>query len=82
MKEKNVALMILCVVVIIAIVGLVLMFSNTASARAYQTYPGGVMHQTTVKESPGMPMQSYRAPLEVEQSMPGYRTPYQTAYAK
>jgi hypothetical protein len=82
MEEKNVALMILCVVVIIAIVGLVLMFSNTASARVLQPYPGGVVQPTYVTESPGMPMQAYRSQLEVEQAMPDYETPYQTAYAK
>ena len=81
MEEKNVALVMLCVVVIIAIVGLVLIFSSTASARVQAPYPGGVIHQQTVKESPGMPMQPHRAPLEIEPGMPYYQTPYKTAYA-
>jgi len=76
MEEKNVALVMLCVVVIIAIVGLVLIFSSTASARVQAPYPGGVIHQQTVKESPGMPLEPYRAPLEVEQGLPGYVPPY------
>ena len=57
MEEKSVALVILGVVVIIAIVGLVLLFSTSATARSNQPYPGGVIQQTPpVQESPGMPL--------------------------
>ena len=76
MEEKSVALVMLCVVVIIAIVGLVLIFASTASARVQAPYPGGVIYQSAVTESPGMPIQQYRTPLEVEPAMPDYTPPY------
>ena len=59
MEEKNIAMVVLGIVAILAIIGLVLMFQTVktgeaASARANQPYPGGVALPTSrLIESPG-----------------------------
>jgi len=56
MEEKNIALCILGVIAIIALVGLILIFTaektgaTTAGKQFHYVYPGGVMH--TVQEQP------------------------------
>jgi len=53
MEEKNIALCILGVIAVIAIVGLVLLFTaEQAGAKQMMEYPGGVMHTSTVYEKP------------------------------
>ncbi len=54
MEEKNIALCILGVIAIIAIVGLILLFTaQQAGAVARTPYPGGVVAQPVVDERPG-----------------------------
>jgi hypothetical protein len=53
MEEKNIALCILGVIAVIAIVGLILLFTaEQAGAKQMIEYPGGVMHTSTVYERP------------------------------
>ena len=53
MEEKNIALCILGVIAVIAIVGLILLFTaEQAGAKQMVEYPGGVMHTSTVYERP------------------------------
>jgi len=59
MEEKNIAMVVLGIVAILAIIGLVLMFQTVktgeaAGSRANQPYPGGVVAPTSrLIESPG-----------------------------
>ncbi|MBD3303697.1 hypothetical protein GF343_01000 [Candidatus Woesearchaeota archaeon] len=55
MEEKNIALCILGVIAVIAIVGLILLFTaQQAGAKQMVEYPGGVMHTSTVYEKPAV----------------------------
>ncbi|MBW3005018.1 hypothetical protein KY310_04250 [Candidatus Woesearchaeota archaeon] len=55
MEEKNIALCILGVIAVIAIVGLILLFTaEQAGAKQTLEYPGGVAYTATVYEKPSV----------------------------
>lgn len=67
MSEKNIALVILAIVVIIAVVGLILVFTGTAGAvtATQKAYPGGVIAPTeAIHEYPTGYTFRYYAPQE------------------
>lgn len=85
MEEKNIALVILAVIVIIAVVGLVLVYTqNTGAVSATQrAYPGGVIAPPEViKEYPsGYSLRYYEEqeePVVEKAQLPS--TTYPTAY--